>query len=216
MTLTWSVLKRSSDFGLVTSKLSPCNTEWKFNQLSGPWMGRVWVSLIKQVKRSLKSVTNHQVFTKETLVTILCEIKSILNQQPLTAISDDCQDFEVLTPSHFLIGAYSPNLLPGVFSNSEINHKKRWRNVQAVVNIFWSHWCKEYLLSLQNCQKWFKRQQNLQQGDLVLVVNDNEIRSHWPVTGVLQVYPGQDGVVRSAKVKLPNTEMVHPSQKLFP
>ena len=176
-------------------------------------MGGVWVSLIKEVKRSLKLVTNHQVFTKEKLVTILFEIESILNQQPLTASSDECQDFEVLTPSHFLIGAYSPNLPPGVFSNSEINHKKRWRNVPAVVNIFWSHWCKEYLLSLQNCQKWFKRQQNLQ-GDLALVVNDNEIRSHWPVTRVFEVYPGQDGVVRSAKVKLPNIELVHPSQKL--
>ena len=77
-------------------------------------MEGVWDSLIKEVKRSLKSVTNHQVFTEETLVTILCEIKSILNQQPLTAISDDCKGFEVLIPSHFLIGAYSPNLPPGV------------------------------------------------------------------------------------------------------
>ena len=33
-------------------------------------------------------------------------IRSILNQQPLAGISDDCRDFEVLTPSHFLIGVY--------------------------------------------------------------------------------------------------------------
>ena len=65
------------------------------------------------------------VFTKEALVTILCEIENILNQHPLTAISNECKDFEVLTPSHFqVIGDYSPNLLPGIFTNSEINHKK--------------------------------------------------------------------------------------------
>ena len=105
---------KNFDFDLVAPKLSPWNTEWKFNPPSSAWVEGVWDSLIKEVKRSLKSVTNHQVFTEETLVTILCEIKSILNQQPLTAISDDCKGFEVLIPSHFLIGAYSPNLPPGV------------------------------------------------------------------------------------------------------
>ena len=116
---------KNIDFGLVAPKLSPCNTEWKVNPPSSPWMGGVWESLKKQVKRSLKSVTNHQVFTEKTLVTIFCEIESILNQRPLTAISDDCQALEVLTPSHFLIGAYLPNLPPGLFSNSETNDKKR-------------------------------------------------------------------------------------------
>ena len=45
-------------------------------------------------------------FTKEkALVIILCKTRSILNQQTLAGISDDCRDFEVLTPSHSLIGA---------------------------------------------------------------------------------------------------------------
>ena len=52
-------------------------------------MGGTWESLIKQVKQSLNSVTNHQVFTEEALVTILCKIESILSQRPLTAISDN-------------------------------------------------------------------------------------------------------------------------------
>ena len=116
---------KNIDFGLVAPKLSPYNTEWKLNPPSSPWMGGVWESLIKQVKQSLKFITNHQAFTEKTLVTIFCEIESILNQRPLTAISDDCQAFEVLTPSHFFIGAYSPNLSPGLFSNSETNHQKR-------------------------------------------------------------------------------------------
>ena len=37
----------------------------------------------------------------------------------MTTISDDCKDFEVLTPSRFLIGAFSSNLTPGIFNNSE-------------------------------------------------------------------------------------------------
>ena len=44
---------------------------------------------------------------------------------------------------------------------------------------------------------------------------DNEMRSHWPVAQKLEVYPGQDGVVTSAKVELSNTELVLPSRKLY-
>ena len=67
-------------------------------------MRGVWESLIKQVKQSLKSVTNHQVFTEETVVTILCQIESIFNQQPLTAISDDCKDLKSLHQAISLLG----------------------------------------------------------------------------------------------------------------
>ena len=35
-----------------------------------------------------------------------------------------------------------------------------------------------------------------------------------PVAPVLEVYLGQDGVMRSAKAKLPNTELIRPSGKL--
>ena len=34
------------------------------------------------------------------------------------------------------------------------------------------------------------------------------MRYHWPVARVLEVYPRQNGVVRSAEVKLTNTELV--------
>ena len=59
------------------------NPELKFNPPSSPMMKGSWKSLIKQVKQSLKSVTNYQVFTEEALVTILFGIKSMLNKHPL-------------------------------------------------------------------------------------------------------------------------------------
>ena len=80
------------------------------------------VGVYKKVKLLLLSVANHHVFIEEALVIILYEIRSILNQRQLTAIRDNCKHFEVLTPSHSLIGAYSPNLLSGIFINSEMNH----------------------------------------------------------------------------------------------
>ena len=96
---------KNVNFDLVTSKLSPCNMEWKFNPpITSPRMRGVWESLIKQVKQSLKSVTNHQVFTEQTVVIILCQIESIFNQQTLTAISDDCKDLKSLHQAISLLG----------------------------------------------------------------------------------------------------------------
>ena len=46
------------------------------NPPSSPWMGGVWESLVKSVKRSLKVITRDRVFTEESLYMFLCETES--------------------------------------------------------------------------------------------------------------------------------------------
>ena len=77
-------------------------------------------------KRALKAITLDRVFTDEALYTFLCETKCIINQRPLTAIGDNVNDFDTLTPNHFLIGEAHPNQLTREFSSKEINYPKRW------------------------------------------------------------------------------------------
>ena len=88
-------------------------------------MGGAWEYLIKSVKRALKAITLDRVFTDEALYTILCETECIINQRPLTAISDDVNDFDTLTPNHFLIGEAHLNQFSGEFSSKEINYPKK-------------------------------------------------------------------------------------------
>ena len=87
-------------------------------------MGGAWESLIKSVKRALKVIILDRVFTDETLYTFLCGTECIINQCPLSAISDDLNDFDTFTPNHFLIGETHPNQSPGEFSSKEINYPK--------------------------------------------------------------------------------------------
>ena len=119
--------------------------EWEFNPPASPWMGGAWESLIKSVKRALKAIVRDRLFTDEALYTFLCEIESILNHRPLTAVSDDINDYDSLTPNHYLTGTDTPNLSPGKFENKEIDFRKKWRAVQAATNMFWRRWTKEYL-----------------------------------------------------------------------
>ena len=59
--------------------------------------------MVKQVKRAMKTVMNDQLPSEETLHTLLVEAEVIVNSRPLTAVSDDINDNEALTPNHFLI-----------------------------------------------------------------------------------------------------------------
>ena len=78
-------------------------------------MGGIFGSLVKQVKGAMKTVINDQVITEETLHKVLVETEAVLNSHPLTSVSDDLNDYEALTPNHFLIGRASPNDPPGQF-----------------------------------------------------------------------------------------------------
>ena len=71
----------------------------------------------------------------EVLYTTLYEVESLLNSRLLTNISDDVSDYEFLAHNHFLIGELTPNFLPGIFTDKEINLRCKWRSVQAVTQI---------------------------------------------------------------------------------
>ena len=177
-------------------------------------MGGAWESLIKTVKRSLKAITLDGIFTEETLYTFLCEIEFIVNQRRLTATSDDIRDYDVLTPNHFIIGETNANLTTGQFDNSQINYRKKWKNVQAATNMQWNRWRKEYLPTLTQRKKGLVHNRNFKIGDLVIIDKSNVPRSYWPLSRIIETLPGQDGVVRTVKVKTPNSEFIRPANKL--
>ena len=104
--------------------------------------------MIKTVKRSLKAITLHRIFTEEALYTFLCETEFNVNQRPLTGISGDIKYYNVLTPNHFIIGERNANLTTGQFHISQINYQKKWKHGQAATNMLWNLWRKEYLPTL--------------------------------------------------------------------
>ena len=198
----------------ITSELAHQGITWYFNPPASPHMGGIFESLVKQVKRAMKTVINDLVLPEETLYTVLVETESILNGRPLIAVSDDLNDYEALTPNHFLIGRASPNSPPGQFEEREVNSRKRWRRAQALADMIWQRWRKEYLPCLTVRSKWNREQRNLQEGDLILLKTDDAPRSHWPLGRVVKTFPGSDGRVRMAEVKTPTGTLMHPAAKL--
>ena len=151
-------------------------------------MGGAWEIMIKLTKRALRTVTNDRPMYEEVLRTFIAEVESTLNSRPLTSLSDDPDDVQVLTSNHFLIGKMVKHFNNNEFSSRDINSRKRWRSLQALANMFWARFIKEYLPTLQERKKWNKVNRNFIVNDIVLVKNENVPRSFWPLPQIIDVH----------------------------
>lgn len=76
---------------------------------------------------------------------------------------------------------------------------KQWCCVQYLLEQYWAKW-KEYVLSLQACQKWQKSRRNIAVGDVVSMAEDNLPRYHWRQARVREVILSDDGFIRKVKL----------------
>ena len=176
-------------------------------------MGGAWKSLVKIAKR-FKTVTNRHPVYDQQLYTILVEIEGTINSRPITPVSDDINNFQPLTPNHFLIGRPGLYQCQGKFTEKELNSKKKWKVTQAILEIFWKRFLKEYIPSLTVRTKCNKLHRNFKANGLVLIQTENTPRAFWPLARIIETYVSNDGNVRSVKLKLPNSTVICPSNKL--
>ena len=93
-------------------------------------------------------------------------------------------------------------------------HRKSWRLVQLLSDKFWARWIRECSPILQTHQKWLQPQRNLKVGDLVLMLDENSKRCHWPKGVVDQCFPDANGIIRRVKIRTANNTYVRDVRKL--
>ena len=121
--------------------------------------------------------------------------------RPITTVSSNANDPQALTPSMLLTMKTQPlTAPPGNFTKEDLYGRQRWRRVQYLVDQFWVRWRKEYLQSLQPRQKWNNPRPNINNGDVVLLQQNEFPRNDWPLARVVKTYLSDDGKVRKADV----------------
>ena len=189
--------------------------EWKFNPPSAPHFGGVFEAMIKSAKKAIKAILGNADITDEELHTAICDAERLLNSRPITFVSSDPDDLSPLTPSHFLIGQSGGKFAPETADRDEVfNPRKRWHRVQQLVGQFWKRWRREFLPSLNTRKKWFHPTHNLKEDDVVMLVEPNAKRGEWPLGRVIEVFPGNDGLVRVARIKTKDGEYLRPVHRL--
>ena len=202
--LNWSKIEESAN----TKRI-----KWIFNPPSAAWWGGWWERLIRTVKDLLKRMLGNAKLNSEQLRTWLAVVENVVNERPLTAVTEDTEDLVPLTPAMFLRGINTGsfpegNLVASAFA--ETYHKRQ--KLQKELKL---RFRSEYLSLLVHKTK---EQPNKvpQVGDIVLVGDDDRKKIHWPLAKIIELFPGRDGVVRAAKVKTHSGILVRPVRKLYP
>ena len=192
--------------------------EWQKNPPVSSHMGGIWERQIRTVRSVLAGLLKEHPakLNDESLRTLLVEVEAIVNSRPLAVDNLNDETIEPLTPNH-LLTMKSKVLLapPGVFQKADVYCRKRWRRVQYLANEFWQRFSKEYVRVSQVRQKWNTPRRNIAVNDIVLVLDKDLPRNKWAKGRVVEVFPGEDKLVRHVDVKVgPNTILKRPITKL--
>ncbi|GFW03163.1 integrase catalytic domain-containing protein [Trichonephila clavipes] len=101
--------------------------QWKFIPRRSPNFGGLWEAGVKSFKHHLYRTLVNSKITFEEFETIIIQIEDILNLYPLVPLSDNINEYEVLTPGHFIIGRpISAIPEPAILGISD-NSLSRWQ-----------------------------------------------------------------------------------------
>ncbi|XP_066936508.1 uncharacterized protein [Clytia hemisphaerica] len=200
----------------IAKSLQRKEIKWHFNPPEAPHMGGVWERLIQSVKITLSVILNDSAILNDfTLQTVMTEVEAVLNSRPLTYVSNDPNDLEPLTPNHFLLGRPSSKPITSVDYEIRSAPRKKWKQVQSITNQFWDRWSKEYLATLTTRTKWRKTSTPaLKEGDLVMMLEKNLVRSQWILGRIKEVFKSSDGEVRKVEVTTKDGTYTRPTTKI--
>ncbi|XP_073941239.1 uncharacterized protein [Choristoneura fumiferana] len=174
--------------------------EFRFSPVYAPSFNGLAESSIKSAKLHLRRILGQTHLTFEELASLFAQIEAILNSRPLCPLSPSPNDFQPLTPAHFLIGRPLTSLPSPSFGDSNSSRLNRFQRLEELRNHFWRRWSNEFIAELQQRRKWRVKCRDLRIDDLVLI-KDETPPLYWRLGRVSKLFPGSDGIPRVADVK---------------
>ena len=188
------------------NSLRRCGINWVRIPAYAASQAGSWESMVKLIKRALVRVMG-EARRKPSLIelqTFVSDAIRIVNDRPLTTLSDKPNDLKPLTPSCFLGQHLAPNTPVSAFHDRGDLRNDYLYNA-TLAQKFWACWMKSYLPTLQGRSKWRTLRENLTVGQLVLVGDAEDLskRGAYRLGRVHCVHPqvrkGRD-IVRRATI----------------
>ncbi|XP_055633918.1 uncharacterized protein LOC129774235 [Toxorhynchites rutilus septentrionalis] len=184
----------------ITSQTSQRGIIWKFIPPRAPNFGGLWEAAVK----SLIRVLGKRQLSFEDMTTILTQVEAVMNARPLTPLSEDPDELDVLTPGHFLTGTSLLALPDPDYTDVATHRLQHYQQLQQLVQQHWKRWRREYISQLHNQNQRFPQATKLKIGQMVVLKEDNNAAIEWPLARIIEVYPGPDDVVRVVKLRTPS------------
>ncbi|XP_055634307.1 uncharacterized protein LOC129774571 [Toxorhynchites rutilus septentrionalis] len=178
--------------------------QFRFIPARSPHFGGLWEAGIKSFKYHFRRTIGCRSFNMDQFHTVVAQIEAILNSRPLCPMSDNPEDISALTPGHFLVGEPLFSIPEPDLGNININRLSRFQEIRRSVQDLWRCWSRDYVNQLQQRSKWKTTLTDVQNGQLVLMKQDNVPPLQWPLARIIQTIPGKDGHVRVVIVQTTN------------
>lgn len=199
---------------LIINFASSHSIKFLFNTPYSPHLGGLWEAGVKSCKFHLRRVMGNANLTYEELSTLLAQIEAVLNSRPMSPLSTDPNDFNPLTPAHFLIGRPLTSPACRDLYGTAAQRLVRCDRVEQMRQHFWQRWSKEYISELQKRTKWQTNDEanQITPDALVIIKEDNIPPLRWRLGRVIRTHAGKDGITRIATIKTEMGEI----QRAFP
>lgn len=208
-------------------KFSTFNIKHLTIPLYSAWFGSVWERLIKTVKSCLFKLVGRKSLEYFEVLTVLSDVQNAINSRPLTYRCSEDAGLDVITPNAFLHPHFNTSLFlrdQAVVqeltppSREDLFGSLEFRDIY--LKGFHDLWYEEYLLSIrEQSRDLFQVEYHnvIRVGDVVVVKNPIKSRPYWSLGRVMEVTPGDDALVRSAKIRRPDgREQEYSIKHLYP
>ena len=138
----------------IHNSLRKRNINWVRIPPHNPTQGGSWENMVKIFKNDLSRILGNA-RRKPPLIelqTLTSDAVRIVNDRPLTTLSDKYSNLSPLTPSSFLGQGLAPNTPISAFHNRGDLRREFMYNA-TLVHRFWLSWVKGYLPTLQGRSK---------------------------------------------------------------
>lgn len=210
-------LVRTLDQQQIEETLSVRGVEWVFIPPGAPHFGGCWERLVRSVKTGMRAMLKERHPTDIVLRTTLCEIMNIINNRPLTEVSDDPQEPEPITPNMLLLGRNNHMQYDHDFNESSLDCRAAYKHAQIFADRFWRKWVSAYRPELLKRQKWQdnRNYHEYKSGDLVMIIDETMHRGCWPKGLIEKVIHGPDGRIRTVVVRTSRSTFTRPVSKII-
>jgi len=203
--INWSKVKET---GLINK------IDWQFSTERAPWTNAICERMVRSVKAPLRIILGSANLTYRQLSVILTEVEGIVNNRPLSLVTDHPDDLIPITPAELIIGRKMNQLPDPNIQHNETNIVHLWRKRQATLNSFWKRWRNDYLLAQDVRKKWRTPSHENLVNKLVLIRDDNMARNEWKFGKITDTVKSKDGLIRTVVVKTPTSILRRPIQRI--
>jgi hypothetical protein len=172
--------------------------DWVFSPPLGPNFNGLADSAVRIWKKAFMCHFRKQSLRLDEFLTATALAKDIINGRPL-----DYSDGKLYTPNHFSTRGPPQECLPIIDPDHIRTIAMRYQVIKEVVQGMWEDFQPGWLYQMQRLPKWQEFRKNLVPGTIVLMFNDDKLKStrnQWDVGRILSVVTGSDGKVRKANV----------------